>query len=147
MSGKLCIYHEGTGDNSMFFLDGNNPEKMRQVSLPEGWKAELENGKMMAFSKKLGMKWNIEDCLHSEKGDPILMGPEGEVVSLKYTMDSFAKEIGSSLKNYLPSELQGREVQIRNVSKTNRPQLHSLVLQSKSASLPAAEPSIYLEDF
>ena len=35
MSGKLCIYHEGTGDNSMFFLDGNNPEKMRQVSLPE----------------------------------------------------------------------------------------------------------------
>ena len=147
MSGKLCIYHEGTGDNSMFFLDGNNPEKMRQVSLPEGWKAELENGKMMAFSKKLGMKWNIEDCLHSEKGDPILMGPEGEVVSLKYTMDSFAKEIVSSLKNYLPSELQGREVQIRNVSKTNRPQLHSLVLQSKSASLPAAEPSIYLEDF
>ena len=131
----------------MFFLDGNNPEKMRQVSLPEGWKAELENGKMMAFSKKLGMKWNIEDCLHSEKGDPILMGPEGEVVSLKYTMDSFAKEIGSSLKNYLPSELKGRDVSIRNVSKTNRPQLHSLVLQSKSASLPAAEPSIYLEDF
>ena len=38
-------------------------------------------------------------------------------------------------------------MQIRNVSKTNRPQLHSLVLQSKSASLPAAEPSIYLEDF
>ena len=83
MSGKLCIYHEGTGDNSMFFLDGNNPEKMRQVSLPEGWKAELENGKMMAFSKKLGMKWNIEDCLHSEKGDPILMGPNTRWILLQ----------------------------------------------------------------
>ena len=147
MSGKLCIYHEGEGDNSMFFLDGTNPDQMRQVSLPDGWKTELENGKMIAFSKKLGMKWNVEDCLHSEKGDPVLMGPEGEVVSLKYTMDSFAKEVGSSLRNYLPMELQSREVSIQLVTKTNRPLLHSLVLHNKRSGFPVAEPSIYLEDF
>ena len=147
MSGKLCIYHTGVGDNSMFILDGNNQDEMRQVSLPEGWRAELENGRMIASSPDFGMKWNIEECLHSEGGEPVLIGSGGEVVSLKYTMESFAKEIGNSLKAFLPMEMQGLDVDIRRVSKTNRSNVHSLVLHDRKAAYPVAEPTIYLEDF
>ena len=113
MSEMLRIYHMGSGNESLFGLIGQSPEQQRDVRLPEGWNAVMEDGRMMVSAPHCGVKWDLEDCLHAEEGEPVLMGPEGETVPLRYSMDSFAQEIGSSIRAFLPSNLQDKEIQVK----------------------------------
>ena len=42
----------------------------------------MEEGRMIVSAPQSGVKWDLEDCLHVEAGEPVLMGPEGETVRL-----------------------------------------------------------------
>ncbi len=147
MSEMLCIYHMGSGNESLFGLIGQNPDQRRDVSLPEGWNAVMEDGKMMVSAPHCGVKWDLEDCLHAEEGEPVLMGPEGETVPLRYSMDSFAKEIGTGIREFLPPNLRDKKIKVEKLNKLNRPEVHSLVVFDNQPDEPAMAPNVYLEEF
>ena len=147
MSEMLRIYHMGSGNESLFGLIGQSPEQQRDVHLPEGWNAVMEDGRMMVAAPHCGVKWDLEDCLHAEEGEPVLMGPEGETVPLRYSMDSFAQEIGNSIRAFLPPNLQDKEIQVKKLTKLNRPEVHSLVVFDNRPDEPAMAPNVYLEEF
>ena len=71
MSDMLRIYHMGSGNESLFGLIGQSPEQQRDVRLPEGWNAVMEDGRMMVAAPHCGVKWDLEDCLHAEEGEPV----------------------------------------------------------------------------
>lgn len=147
MSEMLRIYHIGSGNDSLFGLIGQSPEQGRDVSLPNGWDAVMENGKMMVSAPHCGVKWELKDCLHSEEGEPVLMGPEGETVPLRYSMDSFAQEVGSSIRAFLPPNLRDKKIEVKTLSKVNRPKVHSLVVFDNQLDDPVMAPNVYLEEF
>ena len=147
MSDMLRIYHMGSGNESLFGLIGQSPEQQRDVRLPEGWNAVMEDGRMMVAAPHCGVKWDLEDCLHAEEGEPVLMGPEGETVPLRYSMDSFAQEIGSNIRAFLPPNLRDKEIKVKKLTKLNRPEVHSLVVFDNRPDEPAMAPNVYLEEF
>lgn len=107
----------------------------------------MEDGRMMVAAPHCGVKWDLEDCLHSEEGEPVLMGPEGETVPLRYSMDSFAQEVGSSIRGFLPPGLKDKEIQVKKLTKLNRPEVHSLVVFDNGSDEPVMAPNVYLEEF